>query len=117
MKRIDKVVAAIRQLAGESPDFVYRKDGVEVGDGCSYFPDDYNPQGCIVGAAMRQCGHTIAAHYESAVAENMVARILRLSFEPNEEILRWITVVQGHQDMGLCWKFAVALADVEVGAV
>ena len=114
MKRIDKVVAAIRQLAGESPDFVYRKDGAL----CSYFPDDYNPQGCIVGAAMRQCGHTIAAHYENAVAENMVARILRLRYTPkNADVLRWITLVQGYQDQGLCWKFAVALADVEVGAV
>ena len=68
------LVADVRAFAKLAPDFKYTHNTDTDDDGtfssvCSYPPDEYNPLGCIVGAALREQG--VVPSEEGRFAENL----------------------------------------------
>lgn len=106
-----ELVKAIRDLAAESPDFVYTRQEVDpdsLSAPCNYWPDEKNPQGCIVGAAMRKIGHSLDGIEFRGVAAFTALEDLAL-FQPSTGL--WVNNVQSWQDKGLTWSEAVKKAD------
>lgn len=103
------VVAEIRRLAGESPDYVYRRQG------CVYVEDDDagNLVGsCIVGKALVNLGvEPEELHYEVPSRIPGAGALLRRSVDDLER--RWIDEVQYRQDLGYAWSESIANADEE----
>lgn len=103
------VVAEIRRLAGESPDYVYQRQG------CVYVEEDDagNLVGsCIVGKALVNLGvEPQALHYEVPSRIPGAAALLRRPVDDLER--RWIDEVQYSQDFGYAWSESVANADAE----
>lgn len=105
----EDVVQTVRDLAAESPDFVYTpSDDVP---GCSYFPDEHNPQGCIVGAAFHRLGIEIPESLEGAAPINLFAALVDEEVGFFSERMRWLKDCQSYQDTGATWSAAVGAAD------
>lgn len=104
------LVADVRAFAKLAPDFRYTPI-VGAGYGgtwssrCSYAPDEHNPLGCIVGAALREQG----------VVPGQPREIRTLFNEPTHvhqyRIVQWLAEVQWEQDHGSTWRDAVAAAN------
>lgn len=113
---VEDVVRKVRELAEEAPDFVYTKgpthiDGIWNG-GCKYAPDEQNPKGCIIGAALSALGvDTAGGGFDAFEGLGVTALLRRIHLEPSEHQGRWLERVQGHQDSGNTWGAAVAFAD------
>ena len=115
MTLIDKV----RGLASANPLFTYQGPKIkeEVGNtmSCSYLPDDLNPQGCIMGAALTEMGAT--RKMLESIEGNGVIVIFdepqwgEITEELDEDDSRWLQLVQRAQDVGLRWEVAVTYAD------
>lgn len=111
-----RLVDAVRKLAAENPDFMYTRQDAsnptpdEVFAACNYYPTEGNPQGCIIGAAMRSLGHDL-----DAPAWRCIAAYEALGDTFGEAIdhgtQAWATAVQANQDAGMTWSQAVRAAD------
>ncbi len=105
---IPALIAAVRELAAEEPGFIYRFYADDPKLACSYFPNEKNPKGCIVGAAIR----LVAPDFDLQPWEGQNAGDVVGDFA-TEEQSNWFNHVQGEQDAGKPWGEAVRLADVE----
>ena len=105
---IDKLIAAIRELAAESPDNIYDRGQSHA---CSYVVGECSngTQGCIVGQALRRLGletpdfkepvdDYLFNHYDCGRVDD-VSRTL------------WLIAVQTEQDSSNTWAYAVEDAD------
>lgn len=106
-----EIVTAIRQLAAEMPDFVYKKpDGADncsnLNGGCEKYPDH---TGCIVGQAVRRCGLNVPSEHEFNSARVLISD---QTMDVDSHAVAWISVAQGSQDNGDSWQEAVERADI-----
>lgn len=113
------VIAEVRKIAREDPDFVY-------GDGsntCSYFGPSLgvtNGSPCIIGKALHnlEVDTSILFKREAVSYSDRIGFVLKEGFVPvvskvNSERI-WLNRVQNQQDFGKSWSEAVVLADQEV---
>lgn len=115
----EALVGAVRQLAAESPDYVYvNQKGVEAGNGASCFyvhtKDGELVGGCLIGQAAIRVGVPIADVAEwddddSAGADTVLPDSI------SDGVRDWATRVQKLQDVGNTWGFSVRDADRTVG--
>lgn len=111
-----KIIAGIRKLAEEQPDFRYQPPD---GDSCVYVHDGEGS--CGVGRVLLDLGlitpelehdrTTIRrARINSAGATELLGH-LKVSLDPSE--CEWITRYQDEQDSERAWGWAVGYADEE----
>jgi hypothetical protein len=102
------VVREVRRIAAENPDFVYTPslNGI-----CSYHATEGNPQGCIIGAALKSLGVDVDV---LAGPANTILRHLGLEgvfyIEDVSREAEWVQTVQSCQDCRKPWGEAVSLA-------
>ncbi|ORL77804.1 hypothetical protein A5N75_08210 [Prescottella equi] len=109
------LVAAVRELAAEKPDFVYEAPGR--GE-CKYVhrtPEGHLVGGCIVGQAALKVGMPIEVLAELDDSEEPQVEFSFRQFELGALALRWLHQVQFKQDLGERWGSAVLAADRVVG--
>lgn len=110
---LSEVVAEIRRLAAESPDYIYQSRN----DVCVYVEQDEAGKlvgSCIVGKALVGLGaDPEALNYPSQEVKGAWA-ILRYS-DGTPQQQNWIDWVQGRQDSGHTWSQSVADADEAYG--
>lgn len=119
---LDKLIEAVRELAAENPDFVYRRP--ENLGPCRYDADAWGKgveeHGCIIGRALARIG----CHPEGSWTQylggcrTLFQRHFGLSrSEPPaadvERRIVWLEIVQRSQDNRVRWGSAVARADLE----
>lgn len=119
----EDVVAEVRKIAAEMPDFVYTDQGADLGPGeftapCSYLGrsvGDEQGQACIVGTALQRLGvsRDDLLEQEGNCALDAV-RLLLSPTEPRLPVRYWLAHVQQAQDTGFSWGDAVRMADGEV---
>ena len=117
-----KLVADVRQLAAERPDYIY--DGPTPGT-CFYFHGPGEP-GCIIGHALAKQGMSwddMSGDNESdnhpawaTLASNVTRARLRGEPVPlhdgwYSEDMHFLTLVQQHQDQHNRWSEAITYAD------
>lgn len=117
---------AVLAVASEYPDRVYQK-----GEGsCLYTPTPGNPDGCLIGAALRRCGYETEGldnfsgdHPVSNYAGNGAVGVLVLGLAPSEVKamhpewvaiserldLSWFRKVQSRQDDAASWGSSVVV--------
>jgi hypothetical protein len=102
----DQIIAEVRRLASEQPDFIYQNPAWEGGirGFCRYMHGENEP-GCIMGHALYNLGLTPPA--EGGVAD-VVQYDLGIGLTPSQA--KWLSDVQRHQDRGETWATAVAWA-------
>jgi len=116
--RIDAkaLIQAVRALAAERPDFVYVADIGSSGPSCYYTTEDGTPD-CIIGCAMARIGQALPAQLRQGVNDCVLLNFgvadpaWRRALDGTENEFRWLTAVQGSQDIGHHWSEAVAKAD------
>lgn len=116
---VNDVIAEVRKLAEEMPDFVYTPDidavkGKGSANGCSYivggcsnYPDC---RGCIMGQALRRLGLSVPDNRDDL----NVCKLLRHLFIIEGHTYsteRWLMTVQSKQDLGRTWSECVQGAD------
>ena len=110
---LDDMVAKVREIVQANPDFVYTVNESDEGS-CAYFPTEGNPNGCIIGYASRECGHSLDGDaYTNVIASTALHRLwgLKESDLWSDPKLRWLHSVQRNQDMDSSWSEAVASAN------
>lgn len=118
---IENVVAEVRKLASEQPDFNYMSQSPDQSDtGCSYLGAVIGVeggQGCIVGQALTRLGvpAVVLREHEGSGARHVIAALRETAgaymTEAEHVLAYWLGNVQAHQDRGDPWAEAVALAD------
>ena len=113
-----QVVAEVRKLAEERPDFVYRDQPGSTFD-CSYLGafvpaegEPYSGEGCIVGQALTRLG-VDESDLRMVERTSAKAALVDLDIECSEADLDWLSEVQGLQDDRSSWRQAVAFASLE----
>lgn len=111
MFTVDELIAEVRKLADENPDFVY--DDVA----CWYLIGG-NPDtpGCIIGRTIMALSPELKPILEKAdeTNENINGLFPMLSdfeFDNNTNEFQWLLSVQSSQDSGSSWEDAIELAD------
>lgn len=125
---LDRVIATVRDIAEERPDFVYENffkqlypsaDSVS----CQYVlgEESNNDQqaGCIIGHVMHKLGvsYNSMSAYEGESASTLIAGLLNIDtyyrFQSDEQRAKfnWLDNVQSWQDCGLSWSSSVEQAD------
>jgi hypothetical protein len=98
-----EVVAAVRAVVAEHPAVVYDR----AGGLCSFWPDERNPLGCLVGAALDRLGlRDRLDRYWDGCDVATVLDVLGVESVPPE--MRWLMQLQWAQDAGTVWRAAVA---------
>lgn len=118
---LKQLEVAVRELAKANPDFVYSR-GEEENTVASYAPDKRNPQGCIMGAALRVAWDgsvpVIADIMRAREGEPITYILADLGLvgmaERNDDGAQWFLRVQQSQDDGHTWADAIEWADSEV---
>lgn len=107
------VVATVREIANESPGFVYE---VPEGGKCSYARGD--SADCIVGRAMAKCGVPLdEMRVWDSGRRNGIITVVEDKWPESEHVapeLLWLSKVQDSQDDGNHWSEAVKRADAWV---
>lgn len=121
MVTAEQVIAEVRRLAAEQPDFVY---GAQEGAGgnCSYFGcaiGDTSGQACIVGQALAGLNVDMSGLLETektaaGVTAGGALRRRMVDVAYTESEASWLTEVQYLQDADVPWGEAVAKADQSV---
>jgi hypothetical protein len=114
---VDKLIQAVRDTAAENPDFVYTQHP-EGSITCLYTLEDGTPD-CIIGRAMARIGQPLppqnpAGGNECTLLNNGVCTWGRYEEDPlygDRNKLNWLATVQGNQDGGFTWEYAVQEAD------
>lgn len=104
-----KLIAAVRTLAEEHPNRFY--DYGELNN-CEYFPNEGNPYGCIIGAAVRNefgTNELDDPKYSGVPAGTALPSVGSFS----SRVLSWADTVQSKQDFGKAWSEAVSFADLQ----
>lgn len=104
---IEQVIAEVRRLADEKPDFVYPRPP---GGSCKYTPDNEQP-GCIFGQALSALGWRFAL--PEIEGHGIAGALQRLNIDTPPRQTRWCAEVQIAQDGGQPWGEAVQLADAK----
>ena len=116
-----RLVAEVRALAAEKPDFVYtaidfHSDADGGGDKCSYVHGDEG--GCIIGQAALRAGMDLDELREKDNDDQDTSVSFQFAeFGLSIDELGWLARVQFHQDLKLPWGAAVARADDEIPGV
>ena len=105
------VVAQVRALAQERPDYVYQRPLGNPETECSYLTGA-DGQGCIMGQALTRLGVSIEA-LSTIEGENVMAALPRLAVRTTPSDGWWLRAVQEQQDHGSTWGQAVRRADVQ----
>jgi hypothetical protein len=114
------VVAKMRELAAERPDYVYDNEGMGNSmDGfsptsCFYrHGEDRERAGCIVGQALDRLGYVVPEELEGSTSTYVLNYIFGAGTATQEGMadIRWVRDVQSQQDIGSTWGKAVAHAD------
>lgn len=119
-----KLVQAVRELAAERPDFVYKSDPYREGPGCLYTLADGTPD-CIMGCAMARIGQplppqkvgTHEANECTLLNEDVYTWYGALGVGAESVTMKWLASVQNHQDNGYTWEAAVREADARWGKI
>lgn len=102
----DLFEAEIRRLAAENPKYQHDKP-------CEYVDLNHGTGCCLLGQALENIGIDlepfVASH--SLNGEEFDDVVPVLGWDVDEKVLEWATTVQEHQDYGIEWAKAVALAD------
>jgi hypothetical protein len=121
------VLNEVVRLGRELPDFKYTRSSPDPLDGqvvvfagqdgfsdnessCSYLPDERNPMGCIIGAALTNLGLLDPDTFklEGDSAEDVVSELLGLTPSAYDaKIGNALANIQGRQDQGASWGNAV----------
>lgn len=113
---LEDVIARVRALADEKPDFVYQKpEGASI---CKYvagkFSDDSARPDCIMARALHALGVSLKflQCFEGAAVETVLGG-MGLRWEPEtEQQSEWLRAVQYGQDNGMAWGNAVKESDL-----
>jgi hypothetical protein len=111
MLTITALISKVREIAASNPLFVYTRND-SASSVCLYRPTDDNPQGCIMGAAMRALGY-------DKLPEGWPIDLVLRDFYPDiydsalEGEISWLNDCQSAQDRGICWGEAVTHADTK----
>jgi len=97
------VVDAVKRLAASQPEYVYRKNPFESTAACLYRPNKLNPQGCLIGAAFRECGVNFNKNHEGKSIDVLLG-YLDVPVSKETEFLK---DAQWAQDTGSDWACAV----------
>jgi hypothetical protein len=97
------VAKEVRAIAKEFPDYKYRPTS----NGCQYKPDHKNPNGCIIGFAYRRLGVDVLDHGRYGP----ITELHDWYHDERDQIVAWLSAVQGQQDSGHTWSQAVHVAD------
>lgn len=100
------IAAKVREISESHPDFVYPWD-----QGCRYYPTPNAPQGCIIGAAARECGYPLDSQKFNGETAVGALGYGGLGFDAVPPEMTWLREVQWQQDQGTPWAAAVAAAD------
>jgi len=110
---VPALVAAVRAIAAEHPDFCYRHNGD--GTSCLYKPTPRNGRvtGCLIGEGLRRIGVSTAGLDKRALVgiKNLLRRVGLAAQFPEEA--SWLSDVQSNQDRGHTWGDAVRTASTE----
>lgn len=113
---VEKLVAAVREVAAEKPDHVYQ---TPANGTCAYVLD--GQPSCIVGQAAWRLG-LIDGSFEKHIEENTAGVTTFLRYlgaamdEDNEYEREFLDAVQEKQDQEVAWGEAVELADARAQA-
>lgn len=115
---IEDLVAAVREIAAESPNFVYTTPTVP--DGSLYADCVYVHEGrgsCLLGQAALKVGLIDASientELNTATFSRLCIDLASLSgiVADKDDLVDWLNNVQDYQDSAESWGFAVAEAD------
>lgn len=113
-----QVVAEVRKLAEERPDFVYRSQPGSSPD-CSYLgaymPEEgepYTGEGCIVGQALTRLGVDETA-LRTVEGQGARGALVDLGIQCSQVDLDWLSEVQSYQDDHRSWRQSVLWASDE----
>lgn len=116
-----RLVAEVRALAAEKPNFVYtaidfHSDADGGGDKCSYVHG--NVGGCIIGQAALRAGMDLEELREKDNdADDTSVGSVFAGFGLSVDALGWLSSVQHSQDTGMPWGSAVAHSDDRIPGV
>ena len=116
-----RLVAEVRALAAEKPDFVYtaidfHSDADGGGEKCSYVHG--NDGGCIVGQGALRAGMDLDELSEKDNdGEDTSVSSQFMDYGLSTDALGWLSAVQYYQDTGSPWGAAVAHADDRIPGV
>jgi hypothetical protein len=103
--------AAMREMADENPNKIYKKafidDGVPV---CAYFDEDGCPS-CLVGQGLSRLGLTmesVKGHNTDGTGDLIKAGII---VDADDALAEWLENAQSYQDTGFKWSEAIGAAD------
>lgn len=106
----EELERAIREVAAESPGYVYKRAFVDDGPPiCAYFDGDGCPS-CLVGQGLARLGVTLGS-LRGLNAVGVSALFEDELIETGAVPERWFTVLQDAQDFGNPWGEAVKMAD------
>ncbi len=114
---------AMRRQATADPHYRYVPRRMKAGSAmrgfsmdCHYLPDEHNPKGCLVGAALVELGtppEALVPYDEDPLSDLVVAGIIDI--ELDDALYReWVLAAQEAQDWGYEWSDAIAKADAEI---
>ncbi|MGW1739993.1 hypothetical protein ACWCPQ_14405 [Nocardia sp. NPDC001965] len=106
------LVAEVRRLAAENPNFVYQKPEGSIF--CVYVEQDSDGNkvgSCILGQAMINLGVPAEKLVGSGGFAGLALDLLDM--EISEKVRWWAVAVQGKQDKEIPWGRAVEIADEE----
>lgn len=117
LPELEKVVAEVRRIAAENPDFIY-----ENSVGCAYGRRDADTgevvPDCLIGHAFYALGVSGETLAEWGGADSpKVSELIMRHYTPGLVTSResiWLEEVQSGQDNNLPWIAAVSVADQEV---
>lgn len=108
MATIDDVIAEIRRLAAEKPDYVYKKPPGSALCANWYWDGDRRVGSCIVGQALGNLVGLDAVPIGNGSSISMLNAGIPVGPRGKTQ---WVAMVQCEQDQGLPWGEAVAFAD------
>ena len=105
-----KIIAEVRKVAAEHPDYIYQKiDGVSHGS-CLYIYN--NKPSCIIGHALWNVGLIDANWKGDTRAISDIRSIIGCEGWPlDSSEINWLAAVQHSQDRGTTWSGSVRAAD------
>lgn len=112
---VEQIVEKVRAYAEAYPDFVYTPDTRRnIVGACTYAPNEPNPCGCIVGAALVAVGLEYSCEWEGRPALTLIDWLyMKRDWVPPTVAggAGWLDCVQEMQDVGDSWGVAVRGAD------
>lgn len=110
--RIADLIAEVRRLAQDNPDFVYPTNKRHEGPSCVYNPEEgiYGRPACIFGQAFINLGSPVDEDPKLG-AGSIECVCTKKGIQFNSFQGAWISAVQRNQDSGIAWGAALDKAD------